>query len=599
MKKSYFFFLPLLIAAYVLLSGYGGGPDTDYPGGAPAGYTGSPGDGQNCKNCHGGTATTVAGMITSNIPAAGYTPGASYTITVTVTGSNSKGFEVSPQNASGTLLGTLTAGTGNKLVGSGKYVTQSSASNASTAIWSFGWTAPAAGTGTVTFYGAFTASKPVTKLSTLVVNENAPLTATATATPSSILSGQSSQLNVSATGGGGTYTYSWSSNPAGFTSTIQNPVVSPTSTTQYSVQVSDGSTNTNSSVTVTVTTPPPLTVTASANPATINPGMSSQLNAAVTGGSGSYTYSWTSNPAGFTSTLQNPSVTPSATTTYSVSVNDGSSTQNSSTTVTVNASPLTANASAAPSTVCAGQTTQLDVTAAGGSGSYTYAWTSVPAGFTSNLQNPVASPTANTTYTVVVSDGIGSANATAGVTVVQAATADAGIDTVYCTTISSFPNYGTATNYSAVLWSTSGDGTFNNASELTSTYIPGSGDKAAGFVNLYLTASPLSPCSANGQDGRHIVFDPCNGIPAGAGNPVLTVYPNPSNGVIWVEASGLNGEEVSLQLVDAHGIRVLSEQLPSTFTVKESVQLSGLPKGIYLVQLINGQKYKSIKIVLE
>ena len=77
-----------------------------YPGAAPAGYTGSPSDGHNCTSCHGGTATTATGILSSNIPMAGYTPGASYTITVTLTGPGAKGFEVSPQNASGTLLGS-------------------------------------------------------------------------------------------------------------------------------------------------------------------------------------------------------------------------------------------------------------------------------------------------------------------------------------------------------------------------------------------------------------------------------------------------------------------------------------------------------------
>lgn len=32
-----------------------------YPTGAPAGYTGSPGDGKNCTDCHGGTAENVSG----------------------------------------------------------------------------------------------------------------------------------------------------------------------------------------------------------------------------------------------------------------------------------------------------------------------------------------------------------------------------------------------------------------------------------------------------------------------------------------------------------------------------------------------------------
>jgi hypothetical protein len=98
-----------------------------YPGGSPAGYTGSPGDTHSCTSCHNGSSSTVSGWITSTIPANGYTAGTTYTLTVTVTGttSNRKGFEVSPQNASGTQPGTLLAGTSNPLTGGTKYVPQS------------------------------------------------------------------------------------------------------------------------------------------------------------------------------------------------------------------------------------------------------------------------------------------------------------------------------------------------------------------------------------------------------------------------------------------------------------------------------------------
>jgi hypothetical protein len=144
-----------------------------YPTGAPPAKTGSPGDGSNCTECHGGTATTVTGWITSNIPASGYVPGQTYQITANnqITGSGKFGFEVSPQNVAGTLLGTLTAGVNSQLVGSNKYVTHTNA-NTSVSSWTFNWTAPAAGTGQVTFYGAFAKGKPgPVRLSTLVVDE--------------------------------------------------------------------------------------------------------------------------------------------------------------------------------------------------------------------------------------------------------------------------------------------------------------------------------------------------------------------------------------------------------------------------------------------
>jgi len=134
--------------------------------GAPAGRTGSPGDGMNCTNsCHAGASTTGSNMITSNIPGTGYVAGVTYTITASAIPSGASipvkyGFQVSPQNTAGAQRGTLivTNTTETQLVGSGKYITHKTAGTSlGTGIktWTFNWTAPASGQGPVTFYGAF------------------------------------------------------------------------------------------------------------------------------------------------------------------------------------------------------------------------------------------------------------------------------------------------------------------------------------------------------------------------------------------------------------------------------------------------------------
>ncbi|MBK7214388.1 MAG: T9SS type A sorting domain-containing protein [Bacteroidales bacterium] len=169
-SKSLLTLLVTLAASVIMLSSF-----LPYPSGAPSpyNYSGSPNDGKDCSWCHG-NASTVSGWITSNVPASGYVPGTVYQITATnsISGSGKYGFEVSPQNASGTLLGTLAAGSNSKLVGSGKWITQSSSSNSITS-WTFNWTAPSAGTGSVTFYGSFARSTGSSvKNSTLVVSES-------------------------------------------------------------------------------------------------------------------------------------------------------------------------------------------------------------------------------------------------------------------------------------------------------------------------------------------------------------------------------------------------------------------------------------------
>jgi Secretion system C-terminal sorting domain/Immunoglobulin I-set domain len=62
--------------------------------------------------------------------------------------------------------------------------------------------------------------------------------------------------DISLTGTPTSYTYSWTSSPAGFTSAIQNPtLVSPAATTIYTVGVSGSGCTANANVTVTVTPP--------------------------------------------------------------------------------------------------------------------------------------------------------------------------------------------------------------------------------------------------------------------------------------------------------------------------------------------------------
>lgn len=59
---------------------------------------------------------------------------------------------------------------------------------------------------------------------------------------------------------------------------------------------------------------------------------------------------------------------------------------------------------ASPDEICNGETTELSVDLTGGSGAQTYLWTSNPAGFTSSLANPFASPTETTTYYVEITE---------------------------------------------------------------------------------------------------------------------------------------------------------------------------------------------------
>lgn len=170
-KKLYPF---IFILSTILFAAFFFSFNTILPTGAPDGHTNSPADGKNCTFCHGGSAGNApSDFITSDIPSEGYTPGESYNITVTSDGIGKKGFQVSPQDNTGNLIGSITAGTDNQIPGT-KYVTHTLAKNDDPASWTFQWTAPDQGVGDVTFYGSIVATKSNVRTGTFTISQAIP-----------------------------------------------------------------------------------------------------------------------------------------------------------------------------------------------------------------------------------------------------------------------------------------------------------------------------------------------------------------------------------------------------------------------------------------
>jgi uncharacterized protein (TIGR02145 family) len=182
-------------------------------------------------------------------------------------------------------------------------------------------------------------------------------------------------LHGSATGGTGPLTWHWE--PAGMlvNPNVQHPVtVNLVTTTTFTLSVTDSiGCQATSGITVTVVGSP-LSMTSNASPDTICLGQSSQLLAIASGGNGNYTYTWSSNPPGFSSGIPNPIVSPVITTSYSVQINDGFNTVNGN--MTVNVFPF----DSVKLTIVA---SQLDICAG------------TPVTFTANPANPGSNPVYN------------------------------------------------------------------------------------------------------------------------------------------------------------------------------------------------------------
>jgi Secretion system C-terminal sorting domain len=265
------------------------------------------------------------------------------------------------------------------------------------------------------------------------------------------------------------------------------------------------------------------------------------------------------------------------------------------------ANVLCVTATATPSTVCSGQSSQLNASASGGSGTFTYSWTSVPPGFSSTQQNPIVNPTVTTQYVAAVNDGSSTKTDTTTVTIIPEPTADAGPDVTYPNTTPLFPASGTATSYSSVKWLTDGDGHFNIDTVPASLYYPGPVDKNNGGVNLTFMAYPLGTCTTTATDVVHITLT----FPAGTGDNSsgvfgVTISPNPSNGIFFLVIHGIRNAEARISISDLTGKEIYSEnEISSTNNLTKEINMAGYPKGIYLIKVRTEQQSTTKKLVLQ
>jgi hypothetical protein len=185
--------------------------------------------------------------------------------------------------------------------------------------------------------------------------------------------------------------YSWTSNPPGFTSSISNPIVKPGITTTYylteTVKAS-GCSKMDSVVIKVIPSPFPN----AGSDKTICSGQSIQLGKDSVDG---HAYSWTSAPAGFTSNIFNPVVRPDKKTVYYLRETAKATGCSATDTVIINVNPLPAANAGSSQSICQGEEVSLGATPLNG---HTYSWVSKPAGFSSNVSAPAVTPLVTTTY---------------------------------------------------------------------------------------------------------------------------------------------------------------------------------------------------------
>jgi hypothetical protein len=423
----------------------------------------------------------------------------------------------------------------------------------------------------------------------LVTVVGGPLGVYASASPSTVCAGFSAQLNALVSGGSGNYSYSWTSDPPGFTSNLASPAVFPSATTTYSVQVGDGFSTITGSATVTVH-PKPF---ASAGPGAAIPyGTNTTLNGSASGGSGNYSYYWTSNPPGFSSSVISPVVTNlTQSTIFQLIVTDqttGCVSEPSEVLITVTGSPLACNPVATPAILCKGLATQLRAMAGGGSGTYTYSWSSTPPGFTSQEADPVVVPNETTSYLLTLSDGFNTAT---------------GLVNVQVKPVPVFPHWPADTMaciYEKVILDAGNPGSdyyWSNGATTRTVEVQSTG---IGFDEQHYRVRVLNEygCTDSADARVSFSFSACTGIENVLPEGMLRVYPNPGNGNLHLEVN-CRDRYLELSITTIAGTAVLTDLIRCSGEgiLTRDYNLSLFPKGLYFVKLRSEEFSRVVKFI--
>ena len=320
------------------------------------------------------------------------------------------------------------------------------------------------------------------------------------------------------------------------------------------------------------------------------------MNGAASNGSGSYTYHWEPASMLVNPNIQNP-VTINLTTSvqFTLTVTDGVSgcTGSDQVLVTVTGGQLSVDATANPSTVCTGDSVQLMAIVSGGSGNYTYSWSSNPSGFNSTIANPVVYPTISTTYTVVVNDGFNNVSDWISVNVnpiPEIPTTPVGPDTVDVANTSNSVYTTTITAYaSSYVWELMP----SNAGTISGTDIVGTIDWNQNYLGLaYIKVKAVNGCGESVWSSEKTTFvDNTTGISNYDAPIDVVLYPNPNNGEFYIKSSEILSEVI---LFDQMGKLISKFQKPDE---NQKFDYSQLNPGVYFVHIV-GFKMNVVKKII-
>jgi PKD repeat protein len=240
---------------------------------------------------------------------------------------------------------------------------------------------------------------------------------------------------------------------------------------------------------------------------------------------------------------------------------------------------LFAVAAAIPDTICIGESCQLISEATGGAESLSYAWTSDPEGFESDIQNPIVAPEETTTYMVEISDGHQSAVDEVMVVV----------NPLPEITLGDWPEMLCNQQEPPIQLTATPEGGTYSGDGVSETGLFSPETAPLGWNIITYAYTDVNDCEAIAQDS--IFVDECVGFNVNLSEEnYVKIYPNPNKGSFSIESS-LTIQNIEIYKVD--GERIFSENTGG----KKVAVTAILSKGVYIARIFLEDRNESQFIV--
>lgn len=176
----------------------------------------------------------------------------------------------------------------------------------------------------------------------------------------------------------------------------------------------------------------------------------------------------------------------------------------------------------------------------------------------------------------------------------------AGNDTTICDNEVLLLN-GQAENYTSVLWTSSGDGTFDNDTLLNASYTPGHFDVVNGSAQLTLTAFPVEPCEEEDSDKIIVTVDNCTQIDEKQFDDLsVKIVPNPNQGLFDYYINFKETGEFRIEIMNLAGEVVYkSTDRNRNKSYNGQIDLQNNPSGMYYFKVQSGQEVVTKKILVQ